>query len=63
MTRIYALTDSHQESRNLSQLLSGIYQLEKCNNEPFLILDAGDIFKGIYEKAFTSSTNLSNAWQ
>ena len=50
MTRIYALTDSHQESRNLSQLLSGIYQLEKDKNDKFLILDAGDIFKGIYDK-------------
>lgn len=50
MTRIYALTDSHQESRNLSQLLSGIYQLEKDHNDKFLILDAGDIFKGIYDK-------------
>ncbi len=58
MTRIYALTDSHQESRNLSQLLSGIYQLEKCNNEPFLILDAGDIFKGIYEKDLSVNAYL-----
>ncbi|MBQ8668275.1 bifunctional metallophosphatase/5'-nucleotidase [bacterium] len=50
MTRIYAITDSHQESRNLSQLLSGIYNAEKHNNTPFLILDAGDLFKGIYDK-------------
>lgn len=50
MTRIYALTDSHQESRNLSQLFSGIYNIEKNNNEQFLILDAGDLFKGIYDK-------------
>ena len=58
MTRIYALTDSHQESRNLSQLLSGIYQLEKDNNRPFLILDAGDIFKGIYDKDLSVNAYL-----
>ncbi len=49
-TNIYAITDSHQESRNLSQLLSGIYNFEKTNQNPFLILDSGDLFKGIYDK-------------
>lgn len=49
-TSIYALTDSHQEARNLSQILSGIYNFEKDNNTPFLIFDCGDIFKGIYHK-------------
>lgn len=58
MTRIYALTDSHQESRNLSQLLSGIYQLEKDKQEKFLILDAGDIFKGIYDKDLSVNAYL-----
>ena len=58
MTRIYALTDSHQESRNLSQLLSGIYQLEKSNNDKFLVLDAGDIFKGIYDKDLSVNAYL-----
>ena len=58
MTRIYALTDSHQESRNLSQLLSGIYQIEKENKEQFLILDAGDIFKGIYDKDLSVNAYL-----
>ena len=47
---IYAITDSHQESRNLSRLLSGIYNFEYKNSTPFLILDAGDLFKGIYKK-------------
>ena len=47
---IYAITDSHQESRNLSRLLSGIYNFEHKNSTPFLILDAGDLFKGIYKK-------------
>ena len=50
MTNIYAITDSHQESRNLSKLLSGIYNIEKDLNKPFLVLDAGDLFKGIYDK-------------
>ena len=49
-TNIYAITDSHQESRNLSRLLSGIYSFEKSSVAPFLILDAGDLFKGIYDK-------------
>lgn len=49
-TNIYAITDSHQESRNLGLLLSGIYNYEKDNSSPFLVLDAGDLFKGIYDK-------------
>ena len=49
-TNIYAITDSHQESRNLGLLLSGIYNFEKDNKTPFLVLDAGDLFKGIYDK-------------
>ncbi len=47
-TNIYAITDSHQESRNLSRLLSGIYNYQKDSNKRFLILDAGDLFKGIF---------------
>lgn len=58
MTKIYAITDSHQESRNLSQLLSGIYNFEKDNNEPFLLLDAGDLFKGIYDKELSVNAYL-----
>lgn len=58
MTNIYAITDSHQECRNLSQLLSGIYNLEKNNNKPFIVLDAGDIFKGIYDKELTVNAYL-----
>lgn len=50
MTNIYAITDSHQESRNLSTLLSGIYTAEKNSVKPFLVLDSGDLFKGIYDK-------------
>lgn len=49
-TNIYAITDSHQESRNLCKLLSGIYNYEKGLNNPFLVLDCGDLFKGIYDK-------------
>ena len=55
---IYALTDSHQESRNLSHLLSGIYNYEKDNNAPFIILDGGDLFKGIYDKDLSVNAYL-----
>ncbi len=58
MTNIYAITDSHQESRNLSRLLSGIYTTEKDSNEPFLVLDAGDLFKGIYDKELSINAYL-----
>lgn len=57
-TNIYAITDSHQESRNLSRLLSGIYTIEKSNSNPFLILDSGDLFKGIYEKDLSVNAYL-----
>lgn len=57
-TNIYAITDSHQESRNLSRLLSGIYNIEKDLNKPFLILDAGDLFKGIYDKNLSVNAYL-----
>ncbi len=57
-TNIYALTDSHQESRNLCRLLSGIYNFEKDNANPFLILDGGDLFKGIYDKDLSVNSYL-----
>ena len=47
---IYALTDSHQEARNLAMIFSGIYSLEESLSNPFLVLDCGDLFKGIYDK-------------
>ena len=55
---IYAITDSHQESRNLSRLLSGIYNFEYKKSSPFLILDAGDLFKGIYKKDLSVNAYL-----
>lgn len=57
-TTIYALTDSHQECRNLSMLLSGIYNFEHNNTTPFLILDCGDLFKGIYDKELSVNAYL-----
>lgn len=57
-TKIYALTDSHQESSNLSKLLSTIYLREKNSKEPFLILDCGDLFKGIYDKDLSVNAYL-----
>ncbi len=57
-TTIYAITDSHQESRNLSRLLSGIYNFEKDSKIPFIILDCGDLFKGIYNKELSVNAYL-----
>lgn len=57
-TTIYAITDSHQESRNLSRLLSEIYNVEKDNSKPCIILDAGDLFKGIYDKDMSVNAYL-----
>jgi len=57
-TNIYAITDSHQESSNLSRLLSGIYNFEKDNQAPFLLLDCGDLFKGIYDKDLSVNAYL-----
>ncbi len=55
---IYALTDSHQESRNLSTLLSYIAQKESNSNQPFVVLDAGDLFKGIYDRELSVNAYL-----
>jgi len=57
-TTIYALTDSHQECRNLSKLFSGIYNFEKNNETPFILLDCGDLFKGIYDKNLSVNAYL-----
>lgn len=57
-TNIYAITDSHQESRNLSKLLSGVYNFEKDSKTPFLLLDSGDLFKGIYDKDLSVNAYL-----
>ncbi len=57
-TNIYAITDSHQESRNLSRLLSGIYNLEKNANQDFIVLDCGDLYKGIYDKDLSVNAYL-----
>jgi 2',3'-cyclic-nucleotide 2'-phosphodiesterase (5'-nucleotidase family) len=57
-TTIYALTDTHQESRNLSTLLSFIVkEQKKCNND-FIVLDGGDLFKGIYDKNLSLNAYL-----
>jgi 2',3'-cyclic-nucleotide 2'-phosphodiesterase (5'-nucleotidase family) len=46
-TRIYALTDSHQQTREKNVLLSKILDSAK-RNKNVLVLDGGDMFKGIY---------------
>lgn len=47
---IFALTDSHQEARNLASLLSEIYRTKIDDNNSFLVLDCGDLFKGVYDR-------------
>jgi len=46
-TKIFGITDSHQEARNLSALLSGILE-QTTADENFILLDCGDLFKGVY---------------
>jgi len=46
-TKIYALTDSHQQTRGKCALLTKILEDGK-QNKNVLALDGGDLFKGIY---------------
>ena len=55
---IYAITDSHQEARNLSVLLSGIYSYEKDIQNPLIVFDCGDLFKGIYDRRLSVNAYL-----
>ncbi|MCR5265533.1 MAG: 5'-nucleotidase C-terminal domain-containing protein [Cyanobacteria bacterium RUI128] len=48
-TKIYAISDSHQETRKTSAFLSKILDESRRNNN-VLFLNCGDIFKGIYPK-------------
>ena len=48
-TKIYAMSDSHQETRKTSAFLSKILD-ESRRNKNVLFLNCGDIFKGIYPK-------------
>lgn len=56
-TNIYALTDTHQECRNLCRIFSEILR-DNDSKLPFLLLDGGDLFKGIYDKDLCVSTYL-----
>ena len=49
ITKIYAIADSHQETRKTSTFLSKILHESKDENN-VLLLNCGDIFKGIYPK-------------
>ncbi len=49
ITRIYAISDSHQETRKTSAFLSKILEDDKNSNN-VLFLNCGDIFKGIYPR-------------
>lgn len=48
-TKVYAMTDSHQETRKTGAFLSKILKDEK-NNPNVLLLNGGDMFKGIYPR-------------
>ncbi|MCM1339259.1 MAG: 5'-nucleotidase C-terminal domain-containing protein [Muribaculaceae bacterium] len=48
-TKIYAISDSHQETRKTRAFLSNILN-ESKNDDNVLLLNCGDIFKGIYPK-------------
>lgn len=47
---IFALTDSHQETRKLCRLFSKIIEKAPTGGKNTLICDCGDLFKGIYDK-------------
>lgn len=47
LTKIYAITDSHQETRKTRAFLSEILH-ETTNDKNVLFLNCGDMFKGIY---------------
>jgi 2',3'-cyclic-nucleotide 2'-phosphodiesterase (5'-nucleotidase family) len=49
LTKIYALTDSHQETRRTSAFLSKILA-EAKQDKNVLFLNGGDMFKGIYSQ-------------
>lgn len=49
LTKIYAITDSHQETRKTRAFLSKILH-ETINDKNVLFLNCGDMFKGIYSK-------------
>lgn len=47
---IFALTDSHQETRKLCRLFSRIIEDTPAKGKNTLICDCGDLFKGIYHR-------------
>lgn len=49
ITKIYAISDSHQETRKTSAFLSKILRDDR-NSQNILFLNCGDIFKGIYPR-------------
>lgn len=51
LLNIYAIADSHQETRKTSALLSKILQDSKVGDNVLLLI-CGDIFKGIYPREF-----------
>lgn len=54
-TKIYAISDSHQETRKTRAFLSKVLN-ESKNDNNVLLLHCGDIFKGIYPKDLERSS-------
>ena len=53
---IFALTDSHQETRKLCRLFSKIIEKAPDGGKNTLICDCGDLFKGIYDRELSISS-------
>ena len=56
--KIYAISDSHQETRKTANFLSKIFN-ENKNNDNILFLNGGDIFKGVYPKQLERDSYLN----
>jgi len=55
---LFALTDSHQETRKLCCLFSEIIALAPEKGKNTLICDGGDLFKGIYDRQLSVDSYL-----
>ncbi len=58
ITKIYALTDSHQDTRKTCALLSHVLKDAKSDKN-VLFLNCGDMFKGIYPKQIEADSYVT----
>lgn len=56
-TNVYALTDTHQDTRKTRTLLSKVID-DSNKNDNVLLLNAGDMFKGIYPKSLEKDSYI-----